>query len=408
MTTAATTELEVAGRIHLAKGKAKPFWYRHPWVFAGAVARVEGSPADGDVVDVRDETGRFVARGFYNANSQIRVRILTFRENEKPGAAMVRERLAKALEFRRSFFSLPSAETDSFRLVHSEGDSLPGLVVDVFGGVVVVQYSSAGMRRLQDSVHDSLESLLAPKAVYERVSGFAVEKEKLFGESGVRRGALDDTVVTYRQNGVLFRADLAKGQKTGAYLDQRDNHLRLASFCAGKRVLDAFTHAGGFALTAAVRGGAASVLAIDSSESALRLANDGAALNGVADRVAFVEGDAGEVMGDVARRGDLYDVVCVDPPKFARTRDEKEGAVRAYTELFHIAMKTLRPGGLLLGCCCAYHVSLDDLFFALNAAGREAGREVQVFGIGSQSGDHPVRTPLLEGLYLKAVYCRIP
>ena len=397
-----------AATVRLRTGKAKPFWYRHPWVFAGAVQRIDGDPADGDVVDVRDESGRFVASGFFNAESQIRVRLVSFREGEEVGPALVKERVREALVLRRDLLGLPSAETDAYRLVHSEGDGLPGIVADVYGGVVVVQYASAGMRRLADAVDEALEDLLAPRAVYERVTGFAVEKEKLFGASGVRRGALDDPVVPYRQNGVAFLADVARGQKTGAYLDQRENHFRLAGLSRGRRVLDAHTHAGGFALTAAVRGEAGSVLAVDSSESAVRLAREGARRNGVEDRVTVVESDAADVLSDVAARDDTYDVVCVDPPKFAKSRSEREGAIRGYAELFRVAMGAVRPGGVLLACSCAYHVSAEDLLFALNSAGRDADRAVQVLSINGQSADHPIRTPLVEGLYLKAITCRIP
>ena len=394
----------------LKKGRARPFWYQHTWVFSGAVHRVEGAPADGDVVDLNDAEGRFVGRGFYNGTSQIRVRVCTWESEEAIDASFFDRKLSAAVALRRDL-GLPNDETDCYRLVHGEGDGLPGLVVDVFARTAVVQFSALGLLRFEDAVLDALSDKLELDAIVEAPSEFSLEKEGIAEqarqEPRVLRGTMPDGGIEIRELGVRYGVDPIGGQKTGFYVDQRDNRQRLASLARGRRVLDAFCYSGAFGLVAALRGGAEEVLGIDTSERAVQTAQKNAERNGCdPTRVRFERADAREYLknGDVGGR---FDLISLDPPKLARSRNNVEKAAAKYSEINRLAIRAVARDGWLATCSCSQHIHPDDFVSILHEASRAEDRDLQIVERRSQGPDHPVRAACPESEYLKFVLCRV-
>lgn len=389
--------------VYLKRGRANPLWQGHPWVFSGAILREEGTPEPGDIVDVRDVEGRFIGRGFHNARSQIRVRIVTQRE-EAVDAAFVRRRLEEAGGLRRTL-GLPSGETTAYRLVNSEGDGLPGLVVDVYGDVVALQFTALGMKRLERPVLDALAGGVglhdAPKTIVEVAAGGFAQLEGFGSATRVVHGAQVESV-RCRENGVELEVEPLRGQKTGMFLDQRENRRRIAELSHGKKVLDVYTYAGGFSL-AALKAGATAATAVDSSGKALERARRHAELN-QADHLVTVESDAFRFLETARPRS--YDVVVLDPPKFARAKKDLAAATKGYQRLNLLALNVVAEGGLLATASCSQLVSAEDLERIVAAAAREAGRRVQVLEVRSQGADHPLPPAFEEGRYLKLILAR--
>jgi len=386
----------------LKKGRARPFWFGHPWVFSGAVAGVAGNPADGDVVELRDHDGRWIGRGFYNGRSQIRLRLCTFDADETVDAEFFRRRVGEAASRRRTL-GLPGERTDAYRLVHAEGDGIPGLVVDVYGRVAVVQFASAGLLPFETAIQDAVEEAAGARTLLARASAFSDEKEGMEapggGEGRIVRGEDADGPVVFRENGLEFALDLARGQKTGAFLDQRENRTLFARFARGRRVLDAYCYAGGFALGAA-RAGAREVVGVDTSRFAIDAATESARRNGLAG-VRFERGDALTYLE--ASPAASFDAVVVDPPKLVRSQRDLERAASRYVHLNRVAMRVLAPGGILASCSCSGRLHPDAFLELLNEAARAEGRAVTVLYRRSQGPDHPLRASWPEGEYLKLV-----
>ena len=386
----------------LKRGRANPLWHGHPWVYSGAILREEGSPAPGDVVDVHDAEGRFIGRGFVNPRSQIRVRMMTFRDEAVDGALIAaRVREAAALRERLGF---PSETTDAYRLVNSEGDALPGLVVDVYRDVYAVQFTALGLKQREQEVYDALAMVKPiPRAIVEVAAGGFAQVEGFASATRVVRGADDVGAVRCRENGIELEVEPLRGQKTGMFLDQRDNRRRVGELARGCRVLDVYTYAGGFALNA-LKGGAAHATCVDSSERALERVRAHAALNGLTN-VDTVESDAFRFLETARPRA--YELVIVDPPKFARARKDLDAALKGYQRLNVLAMTACAEGGLLATSSCSQLVDEEAFERMLAAAAKDAGRRVQLLEVRSQGADHPLPPAFPEGRYLKFVLCRV-
>jgi 23S rRNA (cytosine1962-C5)-methyltransferase len=393
-----------APRVHLLPRRARPFYGRHPWVFAGAIAAVEGAPADGDAVDLYSHAGNFVARGLYNSRSKIRVRLYSWSPDIPLDAAFFRERLATALRLRGPLLHLDGPGR-ACRLVFSEGDGLSGCTVDRYDRWLVVQFTALGLAQRREMLADLLMGLVRPEGIYLRTERGIGRLEGLELQDGPLRGQVPVEPIVIEEDSLRFRVQLTEGQKTGFYLDQRDNRRAVAPLAAGKRVLDAFCYTGGFGLHAA-RAGAASVLGIDVSEPALSLARENAHLNGF-ENLAFVRGDVFDGLAVLDAAGERFGLVVLDPPKFARTQHAIEEALRGYRRLQTLALRLLEPDGILVTCCCSGLITmpmLDDLLAQLAV---EQRREVQVLERRGQAPDHPVSATCPESNYLKCLVSRI-
>lgn len=393
------------GTAILKPRRARPFFGRHPWVLDSAIDRLEGEPADGDVVDLLTHDGKFVARGLWNSQSRLRVRLYAFDAAVPLDDALWASRLATAVALRKSLgFDDPAG---GCRLVNSEGDDLSGLIVDRYGEYLAVQVTALAMARRLDAIADTLESLVAPRGILLRGAERGLSKlEGLHLPDRVLRGAEPDGPVFVMEHGLRFGVDLAEGQKTGFYLDQRDNRQAAATYARGRRVLDMFSYSGGFALACAVAGRAASVLAVDTSAKATALVEANAALNGVAN-VAAETADAFEKLDALAAAGETFGMVVLDPPKFARSRASLDDALRAYHRINRVACDLLEPGGILVTCSCSGSVSREDFLQMLAGVAQRAGRTLQLLEVRGAAADHPVTASCLEGEYLKCVIARV-
>lgn len=399
-----TTEMAVAAqttpRVWLKRGRANPLWHGHPWIFSGAIDRVEGSPEPGDVVEVRDAEDRFIGRGFFNPRSQIRVRMATL-SDEPVDATLIARRLGEAVALRQRL-GLPSEATTAYRLVNSEGDGLPGLVVDVYGTLGAVQFTALGLKRMEEAVFDALEAALEPTALIEVAAGGFAHIEGFTSATRLVRGEAPDRVAC-RENGIELRVEPLQGQKTGMFLDQRDNRRRIGELARGARVLDVYSYAGGFAL-AALAGGAVAATCVDCSPRALERVKEHAALNGFAGLEA-VEADAFHFLETA--RPKSYDLVVLDPPKFARAKKDLPAALKGYERLNTLAMVACADGALLGTCSCSQLVSLEAFERMVAHAAKQAGRRLQLLEVRSQAADHPVVPGFEEGRYLKFLLCRV-
>ncbi len=400
----------------LKKGRAKPILHRHPWIFSGAIQRVEGEIADGDIVEVRDAGNNWLARGYINRQSQIRVRILTWREDEAIGADFWRQRMERAIEGRQALRA--DSTTTAYRLAHAESDYLPGLVVDRYGDWLVVQFLTLGMNQRRDRIVETLADLVSPRGIYERSDVDVREKEGLRQRTGLLWGEEPPEKIEIQENERRFLVDVREGHKTGFYLDQRENRARLSAFCDGAEVLDAFAYTGGFAVYA---DNAARVTLVDSSAPALELARRNLVLNsaglvgkvrnpsllGRERRFEYVEGDVFTVLRRYRAEGRRFDVIVLDPPKFAHSRRDVQRASRAYKDINLLAFQLLRSGGLLFTFSCSGAVDADLFQKIVFGAVADTERKAQVIGRMSQSNDHPIALTFPEGAYLKGLICRV-
>lgn len=391
--------------VMLKPKRARPFFGRHPWVLDSAVLRVEGDPADGDVVDLATHDGSFVARGLWNSQSRLRVRLYAFDAASKLDADLWTRRIASAVALRTTLGLDDSA--GAARLINSEGDDLSGLIVDRYGDYLAVQVTALAMARRLDTICDALEALVAPKGILLRGAERGLAKlEGLALVDRLVRGAAPTGPIFVHEHGLKFGVDLAEGQKTGYYLDQRDNRRAAAAYARGRRVLDMFCYSGGFAVACAVTGGAQSVLAVDSSGKAAALARGNADLNG-ATTITVEAMDAFEKLDALAAAGDRFGMVILDPPKFARSRAGIDDALRAYHRINRVAVGLLEPGGILVTCSCSGSVSREDFLQMLAGVAQRAARPIQILECRGAAADHPVSASCLEGEYLKCVIARV-
>jgi 23S rRNA (cytosine1962-C5)-methyltransferase len=388
-------------KVYVKKGRANPLWHGHPWLYSGAIEREEGTYQAGDAVEVADHQGRLIGRGFANPRSQIRVRLVTWRD-EPVDAALIARRIDEAIGLRKRL-GLPSDETNAYRLVNSEGDALPGLVVDVYGDVCAVQFTALGMKMREEEVYDALAAALSPRAIVEVAAGGFAQLEGFGSQTRVVRGAGELGAVRCLENGITLEVEPLGGQKTGMFLDQRDNRRRVMSLARGAKVLDVYTYAGGFAL-AALKGGAASATCVDSSVRALQRARAHAELNQLGP-LETVEADAFRHLETAAPRA--FDMVIVDPPKFARARKDLDAALKGYQRLNALAINACAANALLVTCSCSQLVDSEMFERVIAGAAKDSGRRVQILDSASQGADHPVPPGFSEGRYLKFVLCRV-
>ena len=385
----------------LNPGREKSLQHRHPWIFTGAVERIKGEPQSGETVAVRDTHGAFLALAAYSPKSQILGREWTYRENETVDEAFLRARLARAIGLRQEL----AKTTDGMRLVHGESDGLPGLVVDRYGDTLVMQVLSAGMERWRGTLVDLLVELTSCANLYERSDAEVRELEGLPARAGILRGVLPVPLII-REHGLKFYVDVEKGQKTGFYLDQRDNRRRVGELANDKDVLNCFCYSGGFSLSA-LQGGARSVLSVDSSAEALALARENVRLNNLAaDRAEWLEADVFKSLRLMRDQGKSFDLIVLDPPKFAPTAHHAANAARAYKDINLWALKLLRPGGLLATFSCSGGVTADLFQKILAGAAMDANVTAQIVGRFAADADHPAVLNFPEGEYLKGLLLR--
>jgi 23S rRNA (cytosine1962-C5)-methyltransferase len=390
-------------RLILKVGREKSLKRRHPWVFSGAVAKVQGKPATGDTVELHSAAGAFLAVAAYSPQSQIVARVWDWSERAID-RAFFKERITTALAQRRSV--LDGAGTDPCRLVHAESDRLPGVVADRYGDTLVLQLTSAGAERWRDAIADALLEATGASRVWERSDAEVRALEGLAPAAGPLRGPREPPRVVVSEQGIRFEVDLERGHKTGFYLDQRGNRLRLRQLARGRDVLDGFCYTGGFALNAAT-GGARSVFALDSSAEALALGRANAQLNGLSG-IDWVGGDVFQMLRHLRDQRRQFDLIVLDPPKFAPTAAHAAKAARAYKDINLLAFKLLRPGGFLMTFSCSGGVSADLFQKIIAGAALDAGVDAQFIERLGAGPDHPVALNFPEGEYLKGLLCRVP
>ncbi len=382
----------------LKPGRERSLQRRHPWVFSGAVARVDGSPVSGDTVLVRAADRTELGVAGFSPESQIRARMWTFDGSTKVDETFVRERVAAAAA-RRS--ALLAGDTDSARLVFSEADDVPGLIADRYGDTVVCQFTTAGADAWRQVLADALFDLPGVECVYERSDADVREREGLTARVGLLRGRDPSPDLVANEAGFRFAVDVSGGHKTGFYLDQRNARAEVARLADGRRVLNVFSYTGAFSVIAAARG-AASVTSIDSSGPALAVAGRNGELNDV-DVGELVEGDAFTTLRGLRDRARQYDLICLDPPKLANTEGQVEKASRAYKDLNLLAVKLLAPGGVLLTWSCSGAMTMDLFQKVVAGAALDARRTVRIVGRLHQPTDHPVPLAFPEAEYLKGL-----
>ncbi|KXS32166.1 MAG: Uncharacterized protein AWT59_1692 [Candidatus Gallionella acididurans] len=390
--------------ILLKAGREKSLLRRHPWIFSGAVERVDGAPAGGDTLAVRDHTGEFLAWAAFNPDSQITARVWSWREQENIGKEFFGDRISNSLAARSGLDF--ARNSNGMRLIHAESNGLPGLIVDRYGDVLVMQIGSAGPEHWRETIADILQELCKPVCIYERSDSDSRGLEGLQPRNGVLRGVLPENVEVI-ENGLRFNVDVAAGQKTGFYLDQRDNRALTGTLAKDKDVLNCFCYTGGFSLHA-LRGGAKSVLSIDASEEALFIAAENLTRNGLdAGKAEWLEADVFQALRTLRDQNRKFDLIILDPPKFAPTAAFAEKAARGYKDINLLAFKLLRPGGLLCTYSCSGGIS-EDLFQKIIAgAALDAGVDAQIIHYLHASADHPVLLSFPEGAYLKGLVLRV-
>ncbi|MEW6600745.1 MAG: class I SAM-dependent methyltransferase [Nitrospirota bacterium] len=385
--------------------REKSLLRRHPWIFSGAIAKIHGSPQSGETVDVFASDGKWYGRGAYSPHSQITVRIWTFLKEEEVSPALFYSRIERAINFR-----LPLKEkynTDAYRLVNSESDGIPGLIVDRYGDFLVCQFLAAGAEHWKQTIVNQLNNLMPNKGIFERSDVSIREKEGLPERTGLLCGQEPPRLVEIREGPYRFLVDIGHGHKTGFYLDQKDNRAIVTEYAKNTEVLNCFSYTGGFTVSA-LGGGADKITNIEASSEALELGQDNIRLNGLdTAKVENIEGDVFSVLRQFRDSSHRFDTVILDPPKFAGSRGQLMRACRGYKDINLLAIKLLKPGGLLFTFSCSGLVE-KELFQKIVAdALLDAGREAQIIRWLSQSADHPTALNFPEGNYLKGLLCRV-
>lgn len=385
-------------RVFLKKGKLKPLKNRHRWIFSGAVERIEGEYQPGDVVSVFSHDGHFQAKAFLNPRSQILLRVISFCD-EPITLDLIARRLQQAAAFREKCLS---GRTTAYRLVSAEADGLPGLVVDRYGEVLVFQLFSLGMARLRNALITLLNELFAPRALVEKSTGLSLEQEGLQERTELVQGTLPDPLII-EEYGVRTKVDVLGGQKTGLFLDQRENRRRINRLVDGGTLLNCFSYTGGFSVAGALAG--AETTSVEINEKAQAMARENFRLNGLnPDQHTFVTDNVFEFLRRDTRQ---YDVVVLDPPAFVKKQKHLQRGLRGYKDINRLGLLRVKSEGLMLTCSCSHYVNWDLFQKVVFSAAVEAGREVQLIGRFSQPADHPVSLFHPEGEYLKSLLLRV-
>jgi 23S rRNA (cytosine1962-C5)-methyltransferase len=392
--------LATKGRILLKPGKEKAVQNRHPWIYSGAVAETEGALSPGDIVDVYSVKGEFLARGYFNPNSQIRVRVLTHNPDEEIDRPFFERRIQEAFQIRTRL--LPG-QTTAFRVVNGEGDFLPGLMIDRYGDYFVLQITTLGMDRWRETIRDILVDLANPRAIYERSDSPVRRSEGLKSVRSFLHGSDIPDLVEIQECGARFWVDLMEGQKTGFYLDQRENRMQTQQIAKGREVLDCFCYTGAFSVYAA-RGGADSLVLIDTSRKALDLAEKNLSLNGLSLNHELCCENVFDFLRSDTRR---YDLILLDPPPFVRGKGTLASASRGYKDINLAAFRRLRTNGLLFSFSCSHYMTMELFQKIVFAAALDSKRQVQIIGKAGHGVDHPVSVDHPEGEYLKGILCQV-
>jgi len=394
-------------RITLKAGKAKPVLAHHPWIFSGAIARADDAQ-DGDTVDIFDSAGRWIARGYYNARSQITARVWTC-QDEPIDRAFLRARFQRALAARDTV--VDQAATNAYRLVNAESDLLPGLVVDRYADTLVMQFLTLGVEKRKTEFVEIAQELLEPHSIYERSDVDVREKEGLAEATGVLCGAEPPERILVHENKLVFAVDVKRGHKTGFYLDQRENRRRVVEFLSPApqpaEILNVFSYTGGFGVYACAPNPAARVVNLDASLDALNLARENMQLNGVADQGECVQADAFQMLRRYRDQARFFDTIILDPPKFVQAKSQLQSGLRGYKDINLLALKLLKPGGTLVTCSCSGQVSPELFQQVIFEAAVDAKRDVQIVARLLQAPDHPILLSFPESEYLKGLVCRV-
>ncbi|HVW95553.1 MAG TPA: class I SAM-dependent rRNA methyltransferase [Mucilaginibacter sp.] len=389
----------------LKKGKEKAVLHRHPWVFSGAIEKVKGKPENGDVAKVLDTRGGFLAYGFYNDQSRVSLRLLEWDEQAIIDEQWYRHKVQDAISSRNHLMA--DGQTNTCRLIFSESDYLPGLIVDKYANHLAVQVLTSGIDRMLPCIIDELQQLLNPESIFDKSDASSRSHEGLATKNTVLAGSHPPEVVEVIENGIKYHINIAEGQKSGFYCDQRDNRRIVAGYAKGKKVLDCFCYTGGFTLNC-LHSGAASVMPVDSSALATETLNENILLNGFdALNVTPVTSDVNKQLRRLRDEGETFDIIILDPPKYAPSRSALDKASRAYKDLNRLGMLLLNPGGLLATYSCSGAMDMETFKQVLAWAALDAGKKVQFIHQFCQPEDHPVRASFPEGEYLKGLLCRV-
>jgi 23S rRNA (cytosine1962-C5)-methyltransferase len=378
-------------------------WAGHPWIYAQAVDGIEGAPHEGDPVEVIDPNGNYLGSGFYSPRSAIPVRIMSRSRDERLDGAAVGRRLDAAARFRRDTLGIPASPGEGYRLVHGEGDDLPGLVVDVFGTAAVIQITTAGMDRLREEIVGQVARVTHARHILSAPID-ARATEGVHSEAALLRGDGFEQF-DFLDRGLQIRLPAELMQKTGYYFDQRENRAKVERLARGRRVLDAFSYVGAFGLAAA-RGGASQVICLDRSSAAIATGAALAAHHGFEARMEHRLGDTRKELDALYRRNERFDLVVLDPPKFAPTRKHLEAALRAYRRVNGEGMRLLRDGGVLVTCSCSAAMRTEGFQRVLALSAADAKKRLTIFDFGTQAPDHPHPAGFPEGRYLDVIFAR--
>jgi len=391
-------------KLILKKGRQKPVSRHHPWIYSGAIKAIEGNPKIGETISIHDVGGNFLAWAAYSPKSQIRARIWSWDENQAISERFFRDRISRAINLRKRL--IDPSKTNACRLVHAESDLLPGLIVDRYDNVLIMQILSAGIERWRADIIEILNDLIHPDCIYERSDVAVRGLEGLNERTGTLFGELPQQPMIIKENNLRFWVDLATGQKTGFYLDQRENRQFCREIAQGKSVLNCFAFTGGFSVYA-LEGKAQSVISIDSSEEALALAKNNIALNNLpGEKCEWIVGDVFEELRLLRDQGRQFEFVILDPPKFAPTASQAQKAARGYKDINLYGFKLLKPGGILMTFSCSG--GIDAAFFQkiIADAALDAEVDAKILYRLSQSPDHPTHLAFPEGTYLKGLVIR--
>ncbi len=383
----------------IAKGKESRTEYGHPWIFKSDISHIDADIEPGDIVDVYSSKNKFLGRGFYNPKSQITIRMLTY-EHEEINFNFLYNRINAAWNYRKQV-----ADINSCRVIFAESDFLPALVVDKFSDILVIQTLALGIDRFKNDIVNILDDIIKPRGIYERNDVPVRLLEGLEMQKGFIKGSFD-TLVEMTENGVKFLVDVENGQKTGFFLDQKENRAAIAPFVKNVKVLDCFTHTGSFALHAGLYG-AKSVLGIDISEHASKCATKNAEINGLDSIVKFHTANTFDILREYYDNNEIFDTIILDPPAFTKTKNAVQGAIRGYKEINLRAMKIIKSGGYLITCSCSQHVDSNLFMDILYDAAADAKKKVRVVEYRSQAKDHPVLLASPETEYLKCAILQV-
>ncbi|WP_164040280.1 23S rRNA (cytosine(1962)-C(5))-methyltransferase RlmI [Serratia marcescens] len=392
-------------RLHLAKGREKSLLRRHPWVFSGAVQRVEGKAHSGETIDILDSQGKWLARGAYSPESQIRARVWTFQQDEEINIDFFIRRLQQAQSWRD--WVAQRDGLDGYRLIAGESDGLPGITIDRFQNFLVLQLLSAGAEYQRPALLSALQHCYPECSIYDRSDVAVRKKEGLPLAQGPVLGDLPPELLPITEHGMKLLVDIQQGHKTGFYLDQRDSRLAARNYSAGRRVLNCFSYTGAFAVSA-LMGGCAQVISVDTSQAALDIAKQNVELNKLdLNKAEFVRDDVFQLLRNYRTQGEKFDLIIMDPPKFVENKNQLVSACRGYKDINMLALQLLNPGGILLSFSCSGLMPTDLFQKILADAAVDAGRDVQFIEQFRQAADHPVIATYPEGLYLKGFACRV-